>query len=708
MNLTSGQKLSGRYRIISQLGQGGFGQTFLAEDQHLPGHQTCVVKQFKPQVNDPANLQTARRLFDTEAQMLYQLGTHNQIPQLFAYFEEKQEFYLVQEYIEGNSLAEEINSKKSEKEVIIILQEILEILAFVHQQKVIHRDVNPQNILRRKEDGKLVLIDFGAVKQITTQVVQARPMSYTVAIGTPGYLPSEQAIGHPKLSSDIYAVGMIGIQALTGCFPEQLPTDSQTGEISWHDLVTVSLGLTYLLDTMVRYDFRQRYPSATEALEALNKLTTNSDGSTVVVLETQANSNNSSLKKEQKYKSWLVKGLIGSGFFGIGTALFIVVNQFINLNNAVNLYEQGKTFYDLKKYEQALEYYQKSLQIRPDYQKPWQGQGDTLQALKRHKEALDAYEKAIQLQPDNWQSWLGRAQVLEKLGRYQEAIDAFKNVIQLKDNSWEAWQGLGNIQMKLQQYSEAVNSLEKSLRFNSNEPSIWYQKGWALQNIREYEEAIESYDKAVELKPDFSQAWYQRGNIFMNLQKYQDAVDSYAQVVQFQPNFSQAWYSKGIALNHLRRYEEAIVAYEQATKAKFNYYEAWYQKGWVLHQLKRYGEAVVAYEQAIKLKPRNYQAWYNKGNAFYNLANYQQAVNSYQQAITIKPDYYQVWNSLGNALLNLKQYQEAIAAYDQALRYKSDYREAKTGKEQAQHLFDQLSPVLEPETKDKDLEINQG
>ncbi len=203
-NLASGQKLSGRYQIICQLGQGGFGRTFLAEDLFLPGQPKCVVKQFKPLATDPIALQVARRLFDTEAQILHQLGTHPQIPQLFAYFEENQEFYLVQEYIEGENLAEELASHqtRNEEDIICFLQEILEILAFVHQQKVIHRDVNPYNIIRRKEDGKLVLIDFGAVKEVLT-VDRDGQTDSTIAIGTLTYMPFEQTKGKPGKHSDV-------------------------------------------------------------------------------------------------------------------------------------------------------------------------------------------------------------------------------------------------------------------------------------------------------------------------------------------------------------------------------------------------------------------------------------------------------------------------------------------------------------------------
>jgi len=272
-----GQLLDGRYKIIRVLGAGGFGQTYVAEDTKLY-NSLCVVKQLKPMATDPMTLQVARRLFESEAQLLHKLGTHDQIPQLLAHFEENHEFFLVQQFIDGHPLSEELTPGKrlSEDYTIALLVNILQPLAFVHQNNVIHRDIKPPNLIRRNSDGKVVLIDFGAVKQISTQVVNGEGLTkMTVGIGTAGYMPSEQSRGSPRLSSDVYAVGMIGIQALTGLMPYQLQEDVQTAEIVWRDLVSVSQGLADILDMMIRYDFRQRYHSALEALAAVQKLGNN-------------------------------------------------------------------------------------------------------------------------------------------------------------------------------------------------------------------------------------------------------------------------------------------------------------------------------------------------------------------------------------------------------------------------------------------------
>ena len=266
-----GRTLRNRYRIIEKLGHGGFGDTYLAQDQDLRDDR-CVVKHLKRQEHSPDVFSIARRLFDQEAEILHRLGKHDQIPHLYAYFEEGGEFYLVQEFVEGQDLSREIVPEKawSEKEVVQLLTEILAVLEFVHQENVIHRDLKPSNIMRRKQGNKLILIDFGAVKEISSLSTNSQGQTTTVPIGTPGYMPSEQNDGHPKLSSDVYAVGMIGIQALTGVKPRHLQRNSDT-EVIWRDRAKVRDSLADVLNKMVKYNYQQRYQNASEALKALKK-----------------------------------------------------------------------------------------------------------------------------------------------------------------------------------------------------------------------------------------------------------------------------------------------------------------------------------------------------------------------------------------------------------------------------------------------------
>jgi WD40 repeat protein len=275
MSLTAGQLVGGHYEVMTRLGGGGFGETYLSRDLHLPDRPSRVIKRLCPRNSDSSLLQLSRRLFETEAQVLYRLGAHPQIPQLFAHFEELSEFYLVQEYIDGKDLSHELIRGKIWEQfaVVDLLQNLLTVLSFVHQHNVIHRDIKPENIIRRR-DGQLFLIDFGVVKQIATPTMVLNgheEAAYTVGIGTPGYMPSEQAHGEPKFASDLYAIGMIGIQALTGIPPSHLEKDDNL-EIVWRQHAPkVYPEFADILSQMVRFDFRQRYANAHVAYEALKE-----------------------------------------------------------------------------------------------------------------------------------------------------------------------------------------------------------------------------------------------------------------------------------------------------------------------------------------------------------------------------------------------------------------------------------------------------
>ncbi len=279
-----GQLLAGHYKVLEVLGEGGFGQTYIVEDIHLPGHPQCVLKHLKPTSTDPQVLETSRKLFQREAESLQQLGNHDQIPRLLAYFEQKHEFYLVQELIRGHTLSHELanGQKWTEGQVIGMLTELLRILQVVHSHGVIHRDIKPDNIIRRSLDNKLVLIDFGAIKQLRNQPPLGKGQQcVTMTIGTAGYMPSEQTRRLPRPSSDIYALGVMGIQALTGVNPRQFQDDPNNGEILWQHLTPVTPGLAAVLTKMTHYHFKDRYQSATEALEALQELLSRGEAPTV-------------------------------------------------------------------------------------------------------------------------------------------------------------------------------------------------------------------------------------------------------------------------------------------------------------------------------------------------------------------------------------------------------------------------------------------
>lgn len=268
--------LRDRYRVLRALGQGGFGATFLAQDESLPGDPSCVIKQLRPAAAGAHIMPMARELFEREATTLGRIGNHPQVPRLLDFFEENQQFYLVQEYISGSTLQQEVkrSGPLSEAGVKQFLSEILPLLQYIHSNQVIHRDIKPANLIRREQDRKLVLIDFGAVK---TQVKAPSALNSSdqtaltnFAIGTPGYAPPEQMALRPVYASDIYALGVTCIYLLTGKSPKDLDYNPSTGEMVWQKYVQVSKPFAEVLKKMLEASVRHRYQSATDILRALD------------------------------------------------------------------------------------------------------------------------------------------------------------------------------------------------------------------------------------------------------------------------------------------------------------------------------------------------------------------------------------------------------------------------------------------------------
>jgi serine/threonine-protein kinase len=254
-----------RYRVIRALGKGGFGATFLARDHSLPGKPACVIKQLRPSTDVPHILDMARELFQREAKILGMIGNHPQLPRLLDYFESGQEFFLVQEFISGATLQQEVKrgGPFTEAGVKQFLSEILPMVQYVHDNHVIHRDIKPANIIRRDQDKKLVLIDFGAVKdKVSTQASNSDQTALTAyAIGTPGYAPPEQMALRPVYASDIYAIGVTCVYLLSGKAPKDLSYDPTTGEIRWREQIHVSDHFANVLEKMLEISVRHRYQS---------------------------------------------------------------------------------------------------------------------------------------------------------------------------------------------------------------------------------------------------------------------------------------------------------------------------------------------------------------------------------------------------------------------------------------------------------------
>jgi serine/threonine protein kinase len=271
----SDQLFRDRYEVVRILGRGGFGVTHLARDQMLPGSPFCVIKQLFPKVNNPIALERAKQRFRREARILARLGSHSQLPLLLDYFTFKGEFYLVQEYIHGETLSKEIrkHGPQAEAPVKQFLIEILPVVQYIHHNRVIHRDIKPPNIIRCRDDQRLVLIDFGAVRECLNHDDESEEegaMPMTQFVGTMGFAPPEQLALRPSYASDIYALGVTCLYLLTGKSPMEFDIDPQTHELRWQRLVNLSPHFFKILSKMLASDLSERYSRIEELDRALS------------------------------------------------------------------------------------------------------------------------------------------------------------------------------------------------------------------------------------------------------------------------------------------------------------------------------------------------------------------------------------------------------------------------------------------------------
>ncbi|MBD2609426.1 protein kinase [Scytonema hofmannii FACHB-248] len=484
------QTLNQHYYIKSYLGGGGLSYTYLAQDLQRPYQSDCIVKQLHLPAKNQQILQSAQSHFATaitEAQNF----PHQQIPRVLDHFQKNQEFYLVYEFIEGETLNKNItvNNRWSEAQVIALLRDVLEILAFIHDQDIIHGDIKPSNLIRRQRDNKIVLIDFSKFKQITTLEFNRQRIVVVKPGGTYGYMPAEQLQNQLKTCSDIYALGLTAIQALTGVSPEQLQTDSQ-GEFVWRNQATVSPKLARILTKMVRFQFGQRYQSAKEVLNALNVPNVPN------VLQPRR-------------------------FFGL-LFILLLVGGFIFHRSLLN-YQRTKFFEE----------------------------GKSLEANENYKEAIVNYKKAIELDPNTKNSEearIGLGYALGKLNRNKEKLEACQEATKKNNNSFKAWLCKANAESDLGLYDESMESVEmaKNLSCSSTDKDsvgycsdAWNNQGTTLLGLKEPDKALIAFDKAIEKNPKNHVAWTNKGDL-LTKNSPQEALKAYVEALRLKPEYKPA------------------------------------------------------------------------------------------------------------------------------------------------------------------------
>lgn len=681
-----GQLLDGRYRVVQILSSGAFGQTYLAADTRRPGHPQCVVKQLRAPGNSLTIVKTAHRLFKQEAEILEKLGRHDQIPLLLAYFEENNQFYLVEEFIPGKPLNKEIIPGKPwpEPQVIKLLSEILEILVFVHGNEVIHRDVNPSNLIRRQPDGKLVLIDFGSVKEVSHRIAAANgEIQRTIATGTPSYMPIEQFQGIPQFNSDLYAVGMIGIQALTGIPSSELPklqdlSPSNPSGILWRHRSQCSANLADILDKMVHYHYTKRYQSAAEVVEALQKINGRSQAlmSPSPKLKTSNPQTQTSLLRMASHPLWLVL----FGFASVGViAVAIALLNFLNRPNPIKaekLFETGVENSKNGNQQAAISAYNKAIKLNPDQAEYFYKRGNAYYNSENHQNAITDYTQAIALDPSHINAHFNRGVARYDIKDYAGALDDFTQVLRLKPQDAEAYYKRGLVYYQSQDYPAAIQDYTQVIRLQPNDINAYHGRGLARAANNDLQGAIADYTEMIKIEPKQIDGYYSRGRARFFMGDYQGSLDDYNQVIEIDPKNEEAYANRCSTYLNLAEYEQAISDCTEALKINSKNEVAYNNRCIAYLNIKEYEKSISDCTETIKIDPKDPKGYTNRGLAYAAANQPSEAIKDYTQAISLSPNNGEAYANRASVYYEQQNYEQAIADYVQAIRLNPNYANA--------------------------------
>ena len=705
-----GDIIGQKYQIIKELGSGGFATTYLAINILSNQKSKCVIKQLQPRFNSPSIWENAKERLEIEGLVLQKLGQHEQIPRLLDHFQENQQFYLVLELIEGESFSQEVQKKLlNEVEVISFLQEVLEILDFVHQQGVIHRDIKPSNLIRRSCDRKITLIDFGAVKEIGTTILQSslpsyRNTLYTQVIGTPGYMAPEQNNGKPVFSSDIYALGKTVIYALTGYSPtewEQIEIDEA---ICWQDNVNISQGLIKLIQRMISPKTSERFVSIAQVQDALKPLlmvgkVLQERYAVVGYLNGEGIINNYIVQdsKAEEYSLYFT------------TKIDLKSHSKISELEAERKIEEfSKKITKLDKYPQILSliaYFieQDSYYLIQEY--VW---GKTLEQLI-NKNAIFSENKILKL-IENTATALNACHQQEIIhGNIKPSSLIFHpeqgkillcNFSILGEMTHDAsdeqidYSAPEKIAQRLSYagdiYSLGMTAIYALTGITPQKLAINPHTGQLLweRNIRVSNSLITLINKMICLEPERR---YQSASQVIRAVKKIKCHPKFPlwslyilsvpliliSILLLVAQWSQRtaileFYKADIKLEE-QQYRMAIDYYEAGLQKIFktkkqvkNYEQVWLKKATAFNNLEDFSSALATCNQALKYY-QSYQLWNCQGLALDSLRRYSEAILAYNKAIAIESEYLWLWNNRGEVYSKLGQVEKAIADFKKAI-----------------------------------------
>ena len=671
------QTIGGRYLITHYLGANAGVETYLADNLHRQYQSPCSIKQIElPNIHGLGKVKIERR-FAEELLVLERLGYHEQIPQLWDHFEENDEFCLVQEYIPGEDLAQKIERQSlSTAEIVNILASTLSVLSFIHQNRIIHRNIKPANLMIRHDNRQVTIDNFGILIDIKT------PPNVTIDSSQQGdkdnYWSPEQIAGRPTIGSDLYGLGMSMVEALTYQKPSTITRNKQTGELLWHDNIKntdVDRRLIKIIDKMIDLDLGQRYLSAEKVLDDLQRV------SIPHKLDRQPRKRSGKIVDRTRTSKPKLRGFIAIGLLGVICLLGSIEFAFPTVRPAYYWYRANKAL--STKPQVALDTFTKAIDLKPNSTIAWSGRGDALYSLGRYSQALEAYAEVTQLDPNNWQGWKKQGDTLYQQEQFQDAIALYDRALKLEKNDAELYNRRGKALYKLQDYESALAMQDEALEIDRLNPVFLSDRAKNSLELGKYYDALGALNRVQVSQPDRMELWQDKALVLKALNRPQEAArvereitQNYAQILKEQPRNERAWFTQGDFFFDHQMYYKAVKSYQKAVEIRPQFYQAWLALGKALTQTDRNELALEALDRALEIRSKSYLAWQAKGGAYQNAQNLNQAIASYERGLAINSNYAPLWRDRGLAFNQQGDYSLAIESLSKASELVSN--DAKT------------------------------
>ncbi|MEO0837370.1 MAG: tetratricopeptide repeat protein [Cyanobacteria bacterium J06643_5] len=639
-----------RYRIIEMLNGTPGSRSYLSEDANQSNINQYVVKQFLPPSQDPALLKVSHNVLETEVKPLDNLAQqNNRIENLKTFFEKNNNFYLVRKYIVGKTLREEIypGQKLTLELVQDILKEILEILAFIHKQGISHRNLKPANIIRRESDNKLVLTDFGTPQEAVSNIVSASE-----------YMPIEQVHRNPQFNSDIYALGIIAIEALTGLTAKEIinnknKKNADVEKIIWQPRShKVNPKLAKIIDKMVHLNYQSRYQSAEEVLKDLEAIN-----------QPKSNKIYQQVKHQILEKPKLFTG-VGSLILAVTVGWYYFTSK--DMNYAKQLYQQGLINYKNSEYKQAIKLFSQAIRINPEYSSAYNLRGDAYYRLGEYEKSQQDSSAAIRNNPNDANAYYDRAFSLYFAGEFNGAIIDYNQAIKLNPDFANAYYGRGLARHEIKENEKAIKDLNQAIAINPKFTSAYFQRGIIHREMKEKLEAIKDFDEAIKINPKYTEAYYERGKTRYVLNEKAAAKKDFSKVIELDSSYIDAYIARADIHTDLGYPKQAYEDYEKAIEMNPEDPKAYIHRGKYRFQMRDIEGAIENYDKAIELDFTQATAYNNRGNAYLELGKWNKALTNYSQAIEHNSEYAVAYYNRGLLRTDLGRVPVAIEDYQAA------------------------------------------